>query len=296
MLSAMIGMPCARSSSAARADVAAHDRAGQDEQPGPRQVGDGPDRRRDVVLADERDRVDADPLAAEVVPIGLAHRAERDLGDLRPAADHDHALAEHPVEAAGRGPGCAAPAGREPSALRTSSASPSTSTSISTAGRSRRPTHDRRSSRRTRAGGRCSGCAACRQPPRRADQGREDRRGVVKGEPDGDGRRAGRAAVAATGHRRAGSASISRRSRPSGRRRPRSCAPGARPAAGSCSSKARPRAAKASRVAAGVTGREHERAVGVLRDADDAGDVDAAVAERRLPPGRANPADPRAGP
>ena len=87
MFSEMIGMPTARISSAARADVAAHDRAGEDEQPGPRQVGDGPDGGRDLGLADERDRVDADPLAAEVVAVGLADRAERDLGDLGPAAD-----------------------------------------------------------------------------------------------------------------------------------------------------------------------------------------------------------------
>ena len=76
------------------ADVAAHDRAGEDEQPGARQVGDGPDGGRDVLLADERDGVDADPLAAQVVAVGLADRAERDLGDLRAAADDDDPLAE----------------------------------------------------------------------------------------------------------------------------------------------------------------------------------------------------------
>ena len=84
------------------ADVAAHDRAGQHEQPGARQVRDGPDRRGDVLLADERDRVDADPLAAQVVAVRLADRAERDLGDLGAAADDDDPLAEDPVEGAGQ--------------------------------------------------------------------------------------------------------------------------------------------------------------------------------------------------
>ena len=82
------------------ADVATHDRAGQDQQPRPRQVGDGPDGRRDRLLADERDRVDADPLAAQVVPVRLADRAERHLGDLRAATDDDDPLAEHAVERA----------------------------------------------------------------------------------------------------------------------------------------------------------------------------------------------------
>ena len=62
----------------------------------------GPDRGRDLGLADERDRVDADPLAAEVVAVGLAHRAEGDLGDLRPATDDDDPLAEDPLEDARR--------------------------------------------------------------------------------------------------------------------------------------------------------------------------------------------------
>ena len=76
------------------ADVAAHDRAGQDEQPGARQVGDGAHGRGDGRLADERDGVDRDPFAAQVVAVGLAHRAEGDLGDLRPATDDDDPLAE----------------------------------------------------------------------------------------------------------------------------------------------------------------------------------------------------------
>src|SRR5215210_7261564 len=54
-------------------DVTAHDRAGEDEEVGTRQVGDGADGSRDRLLTDERNRVDADPLAAEVVSVGLAH-------------------------------------------------------------------------------------------------------------------------------------------------------------------------------------------------------------------------------
>src|SRR6266704_4663564 len=46
------------------ADVAAHERAGQDQAVGARQVGHGAYGGRDVLLTDERDCVDADPLAA----------------------------------------------------------------------------------------------------------------------------------------------------------------------------------------------------------------------------------------
>src|SRR4051794_25113305 len=81
-------------------DVAAHDRPRQHEQPGTWQVGDGADGGRDVVLPDQWDRVDADPLATEVVPVGLADRAERDLRDLRPTTDDDDPLAEDPIERA----------------------------------------------------------------------------------------------------------------------------------------------------------------------------------------------------
>ena len=101
MFRAMIGMPSRAQLLGRDADVAAHDRAGQDEQPGTRQVGDGPDRGRDVRLADERDRVDGDPLAAQVVAVRLADRAERDLGDLGAAADDDDPLAEDRAPAPG---------------------------------------------------------------------------------------------------------------------------------------------------------------------------------------------------
>jgi hypothetical protein len=43
----------------------------------PRRVGQ-------VLLADDRDRVDADLLAADVVPVGLDDRVDGDLADLRP--------------------------------------------------------------------------------------------------------------------------------------------------------------------------------------------------------------------
>jgi hypothetical protein len=49
-------------------------------------------------LADERDRVDRDVLATDVVPVGLGDRADRHLPDLRAAADDDHALAVDPRE------------------------------------------------------------------------------------------------------------------------------------------------------------------------------------------------------
>ena len=85
-----------------RADFAAHDRARKDEHPGAWQVRDGPHRGGDLLLADERDRVDGDPLAAEVVAVRLADRPQRDLGDLGAAADHDHPLAEDRPQRAGQ--------------------------------------------------------------------------------------------------------------------------------------------------------------------------------------------------
>ena len=74
-------------------DVAAHDRAGQHQQPHARQPHDGADRARQRLLADQRNRVDRDALAADVVAIGFGDRAERDLPDLRAAAHDDDALA-----------------------------------------------------------------------------------------------------------------------------------------------------------------------------------------------------------
>ena len=62
---------------------------------------------------------------------------------------------------------------------------------------------------------------------------------------------------------------------------------GSEPLIGSCSSNAVPRVANASRVFCRVARREHQRAVGVLGDADDPRDVDAAVGERLSRRGRA---------
>ena len=75
-------------------DVAAHDRPGEHEDVGARQVGDGSDGGGDVLLAHERDGVHGDALAPEVVAVGLGDRTQAHLGDLRPAADDDHPLAE----------------------------------------------------------------------------------------------------------------------------------------------------------------------------------------------------------
>ena len=74
-------------------DVAAHDRPGEDEQPHARQPHDGSDGAGEFLLADERNRVDRDPLAADVVAVGLGDGAERHLADLRAAAHDDDALA-----------------------------------------------------------------------------------------------------------------------------------------------------------------------------------------------------------
>jgi hypothetical protein len=51
-----------------------------------------------VLLSDERDGVDADPLAAQVMAVGLADGPECDLRDLRPTTDDDDPLAEDAVE------------------------------------------------------------------------------------------------------------------------------------------------------------------------------------------------------
>ena len=74
-------------------DRAAHQRAGQHQHPRARQPRDGAHGVGQRLLADERNRVHRDALAADVVPIRLADRADRHLADLRAAADDDHALA-----------------------------------------------------------------------------------------------------------------------------------------------------------------------------------------------------------
>src|ERR1035437_6447538 len=57
-------------------DITAHDRAGQQEGASPVEVGHGADCRSKVLLADERNGVDGDLLATEVVAVGLADGAE----------------------------------------------------------------------------------------------------------------------------------------------------------------------------------------------------------------------------
>jgi len=62
------------------------------------QPGDGSHRVGQLLLTDQRDRVDRDALAADVVAVGFGHRALRHHADLGAAADHDHALAIDPLE------------------------------------------------------------------------------------------------------------------------------------------------------------------------------------------------------
>ena len=192
MLSAMIGMPDGAQLVGGAADLAAHDRAREHEQPGARQVGDGPHGGRDRLLADERDRVDGDPLAAQVVAVRLGHGAERDLGDLRPAAHDDHALAEDLGEGAGQADGDDGVAGprarRSARARRRRRSRPRAPPPRSAGRRARgRPTAVRSTvdSVRTR-------------PPDSADARRDlgHRPGLVDDlEVDGDGRRAAAAGV-----------------------------------------------------------------------------------------------------
>ena len=51
-----------------------------------------------LFLADQWDRVDRDPLAADVVPVRLGDRSLRHHADLGAAPDHDHALAVDHLE------------------------------------------------------------------------------------------------------------------------------------------------------------------------------------------------------
>src|ERR1035437_792443 len=105
MFSEMTGMPSCWISTTAL------DRAGQQEGAGSVEVGHRADCRRKVLLADERNGVDGDLLAAEVVAVGLTDGAEDRLGDLGSTADDDEPLAEYFVEGL-RQP--AAAEGREP--------------------------------------------------------------------------------------------------------------------------------------------------------------------------------------
>ena len=86
-------MPCCLQLAHRIGDGAAHDRAGEHEHSRARKTRDGTHRGGDCVLADERDRVHRDALAADVVTVRLADRANRHLAHLRAAAHDDHALA-----------------------------------------------------------------------------------------------------------------------------------------------------------------------------------------------------------
>ncbi len=81
--------------------VAAHDGAGKQEGSRAVEVRDGPNRGRQIGLADEWDRVHADLLAPEVVAIRFAHGSEDRLGNLRAAAHDDEPLAEDLVQGLG---------------------------------------------------------------------------------------------------------------------------------------------------------------------------------------------------
>src|SRR6267143_7098185 len=54
---------------------------------------DSPDRLSQLLLAHQRNRVDRDALASDVVPVSLRDRSLRDHAHLGAAADHDHPLA-----------------------------------------------------------------------------------------------------------------------------------------------------------------------------------------------------------
>ena len=75
-------------------DLTTHQRTGQHEDVGARQVGHGAHGGGDLVLAHEGHGVDRDALATQVVAVALGDRAKRHLGHLGTAADDDDALAE----------------------------------------------------------------------------------------------------------------------------------------------------------------------------------------------------------
>ena len=238
------------------------------------QVRDRPDGVGDVVLADERDRVDRDPLAAEVVAVGLRDRAQRDLGDLRAAADDDHPLAEHLGQRPGQ-PDRADLLER----LRARRGSPPR--------RRPRPPAPPRRVRRVAA-------TAVAGQARRAGRSRASGSGRPTS-PDGARDRAERArvvddleAAGDRGRQRLGVAAGHGRVRrqAAGRRRcRRSTGRWARAARRVVLLERDPERGERLAGRGRVAGREHQRAVGVLGDADDPGDVDAAVGERLGDPG-----------
>src|SRR5205807_8186411 len=75
-------------------DLAAHERAGQDERHRAGQPRHGAHRVGQVLLADDGNGVDTDLLATDVVAIGLSNRAERNLPHLRTTTDDNDAFAK----------------------------------------------------------------------------------------------------------------------------------------------------------------------------------------------------------
>src|SRR4029453_1296600 len=79
-------------------DVATHQRTSQHQCLGARQSCHGADRVRQLLLAHQRDGVDRDMLAADVVTIGFGYRADRYLTYLRAAAHDDDPLSIDPLK------------------------------------------------------------------------------------------------------------------------------------------------------------------------------------------------------
>src|SRR4029077_218927 len=80
------------------ADVAAHQCPGQHERTRAMKTSHSANRLRQLLLAHQWNRVDRDPLAADVVPVRLRYGALGDHADLRSAADDDHALAKNALK------------------------------------------------------------------------------------------------------------------------------------------------------------------------------------------------------
>lgn len=79
-------------------DVAAHERPGQDEDPGPRQPGHRAHGVGQRLLSHERDGVHRDVLAPDVVAVGLGDGPQGHLAHLGAAAHDDDPLAVDPLE------------------------------------------------------------------------------------------------------------------------------------------------------------------------------------------------------
>ena len=89
----MTGRPLLRTSSTAVGDLAAHDGPGQHQELDARQPDGGPHGGREFLLADQRNGVDRDALAADIVPVGFGNRAHGHEPNLGTATHDDDALA-----------------------------------------------------------------------------------------------------------------------------------------------------------------------------------------------------------